>query len=47
MQIRKTVMLDSELVQKIHDIQAEHIKKHNKSYSFSTACSDLIVKGLG
>ena len=43
---RITIVLDDDLVKKLHDIQAKLIKESHKSVSFSAVLNDLIRTGL-
>jgi predicted transcriptional regulator len=43
---RITIMLDDDLVRKLHEIQAKQIKQSTKSVSFSRVLNDVARKGL-
>ena len=43
---RITIMLDDDLVRKLHEIQAKQIKASTKSVSFSRVLNDVARKGL-
>ncbi len=43
---RITVILDDDLVKKLHEIQAKLIKQSTKSVSFSRVLNEVIRKGL-
>ncbi len=43
---RITIMLDDDLVRKLHEIQAKQIKQSTKSVSFSHILNEVIRKGL-
>ncbi len=43
---RVTVVLEIELVKKLHDKQAKQIKDSIKSVSFSKVVNDVIRKGI-
>ena len=43
---RITIILDDELLKKLHEIQARQIKKTQKSVSFSRVLNELIRKRL-
>ena len=43
---RITIMLDDDLLKKLHEIQAKQIKKTQKSVSFSRVLNDVLRKGL-
>ena len=46
MAIRKTIMLDDELVKKIRMIQSKKLRDLNKSVSFSQVINDILEIGL-
>ncbi len=41
-----TIMLNDDLVKKLHEIQAKQIKQSTKSVSFSRVLNEVISKGL-
>ena len=43
---RITIMLDDDLVRKLHEIQAKQIKQSIKSISFSHVMNEVLRKGL-
>ena len=43
---RITIMLDDDLVKKLHDIQAKIIKESQQSVSFSHILNEVARKGL-
>ena len=43
---RITIMLDDDLVKKLHEIQAKKIKASTKSVSFSRVVNEALRKGL-
>jgi len=43
---RITIMLDDDLVKKLHEIQAKQIKQSTKSVSFSCVVNELLRKSL-
>jgi len=43
---RITIMLDDDLVRKLHDIQAKQIKQSTKAVSFSHVLNDVARKSL-
>ena len=43
---RITIMLDDELVKKLHDIQAKQIKETNDSISFSQVLNEALKEHL-
>jgi len=43
---RITVIMDDEMIKKLHQIQANLIKKENRSITFSSVLCDTIRKGL-
>ena len=43
---RITIMLDDDLVKKLHEIQAKQIKQSTKSISFSHVMNEVLRKGL-
>jgi len=43
---RITIMLDDDLVKKLHEIQAKQIKASTKSVSFSRILNEVLHKGL-
>jgi len=43
---RITIMLDDDLVRKLHEIQAKKIKISTKSVSFSRVVNEALRKGL-
>jgi hypothetical protein len=43
---RITIMLEDDLVKKLHEIQAKKIKISTKSVSFSRILNEVIRKGL-
>jgi len=43
---RVTIMLDDELVKKLHDIQARQIKESNDSISFSQVINEALKDHL-
>jgi hypothetical protein len=43
---RCTIMLEDDLVKKLHDIQAKLIKESQKSVSFSSVLNDTLRKSL-
>jgi predicted transcriptional regulator len=43
---RITIMLDDDLVRKLHEIQAKLIKQSKKSVSFSHVLNEVARKGL-
>jgi len=46
MGLRRTIMLDVDILKKLHEIQARQIKKTQKSVSFSRVLNELIRKRL-
>ena len=46
MAIRKTIMLDDELVKKIRNIQSKKLRDLNKSVSFSQVINQILEIGL-
>jgi len=43
---RITIMLDDDLVRKLHEIQAKQIKQSRKAVSFSRILNDVARKSL-
>ena len=43
---RITIMLEDDLLKKLHEIQAKQIKKSKKSVSFSRVLNEVARKGL-
>ena len=43
---RITVMIDDDLVKKLHEIQAKQIKESKASVSFSNVINEVLRKGL-
>jgi len=43
---RITIMLEDDLVKKLHEIQAKQIKQSTKSVSFSRVLNEVLHKGL-
>ncbi len=43
---RITIMLDEDLIKKLHDLQAKEIKKSEKSVSFSKVLNQTLRKEL-
>ena len=43
---RITIMLDEDLVKKLHEIQAKQIKTATKSVSFSAVLNEVLRKGV-
>ena len=43
---RITIMLDDDLLKKLHEIQSKQIKKSQKSVSFSRVLNEVARKGL-
>ena len=43
---RITIMIDDDLLKKLHEIQAKQIKDSTKSVSFSRVLNEIIRKGL-
>ncbi len=43
---RITIMLEDDLLKKIHEIQAKQIKQSKKSVSFSRVLNEVARKGL-
>ncbi len=43
---RITIMLNDDLVKKLHEIQAKQIKESRKSVSFSRVLNEVARKGL-
>jgi len=43
---RVTIMLDDDLLKKLHEIQAKQIKESTKSVSFSRVLNETLRKGL-
>jgi len=43
---RVTIVLDDDLVKKLHDRQSKLIKKSTKSVSFSRVINEVVRKGL-
>jgi len=43
---RKTIILDGELLKKLHYIQAKLIRESEKSVSFSRVMNDVLRKAL-
>jgi len=43
---RITIMLDDDLVKKLHETQAKQIKQSAKSVSFSRVLNEVLHKGL-
>ncbi len=43
---RITIMLEDDLVKKLHEIQAKQIKQSAKSVSFSRVVNEVLRKGL-
>jgi hypothetical protein len=43
---RITIILDDELLKKLHEIQAKLIKQSSKSVSFSRVLNDVLRKAL-
>ena len=43
---RITIMLDDDLVKKLHEIQAKQIKQSTKSVSFSRVLNEVLRKNL-
>jgi hypothetical protein len=46
MSARITIMLDGDLLKKLHDMQAKEIKESTKSVSFSAVMNEKLRKGL-
>ena len=46
MAIRITIMLDDDLLKKLHEIQAKQIKKSKKSVNFSRVLNEVVRKSL-
>jgi predicted transcriptional regulator len=46
MKKRITVVLDDDLVKKLHIIQAKLMRKYTKSVSFSSVITDILEKEL-
>ncbi len=43
---RITIMLDDDLVRKLHEIQAKQIKQSTKAVSFSAIINEILRKSL-
>jgi hypothetical protein len=43
---RITIMLDEDLLKKLHEIQAKQIKESTKSVSFSAVLNETVRKSL-
>jgi metal-responsive CopG/Arc/MetJ family transcriptional regulator len=43
---RITILLDDDLLKKLHEIQAKKIKQSTKSVSFSRVVNEALRKGL-
>jgi predicted transcriptional regulator len=43
---RITIILDDDLVKKLHEIQAKQIKESSKSVSFSSVLNEIVRKSL-
>ncbi len=43
---RVTVVLDDEVVRKLHNIQSKMIKKEKSTYSFSRVINEILRKSL-
>ncbi len=43
---RVTIMLDDDLLKKLHEIQAKQIKESQKSVSFSRVLNEMLRKSL-
>jgi len=43
---RISIMLDDDLVKKLHEIQAKQIKQYTKSVSFSRILNEVLRKSL-
>jgi len=43
---RITIVLDDDLVKKLHEIQAKKIKESSKSVSFSAVLNELVASGM-
>jgi len=43
---RKTIILDDDLLKKLHEIQANKIKESTKAVSFSAVLNETIRKSL-
>jgi metal-responsive CopG/Arc/MetJ family transcriptional regulator len=43
---RITIILDDDLLKKLHEIQAKQIKQSTKSVSFSRVVNEALRKGL-
>lgn len=43
---RVTIMLDEDLIKKLHEIQAKQIKETSESVSFSAVLNTMLDKGL-
>ena len=43
---RITIMLEDDLVKKLHEIQAKQIRESKKSVSFSRVLNEVLRKGL-
>ena len=43
---RITIVIDEDLVKKLHEIQAKQIKESTKSVSFSSVINEVIRKNL-
>ena len=43
---RVTIMLDEDLIKKLHEIQAKQIKETSESVSFSAVLNTELKKGL-
>ena len=43
---RITIVLDEDLLKKLHDIQAKQIKESSKSVSFSSVLNETVRKSL-
>jgi len=43
---RITIILDDDLIKKLHEIQAKKIKQSTKSVSFSRVLNEVLRKGL-
>jgi len=46
MSARITIMLDDDLIKKLHDVQAKEIKQSTKSVSFSRILNEVLRKSL-
>ena len=43
---RITIVLDDDLLKKLHDIQAKQIRESAKSVSFSAVMNEVLAKGI-